>query len=872
MGRCFFQLLLLLLLVHKTSAYYYDYALDGNEALPDVDDGPLDGVDTNTLNELEESEVRDEEICKNTNGDERDSHGDDCSFYTYNPWDCGNEEYKTENFDMEEMCCACGGGSQQNAIYGQMMFDTTKCSNFELNRAVLHEVLAPYFQYTAGIDVLEMDDPNMPPGTIGFEIDISTDGLHINPSIQNFESIKKIIRDSIDCNDKSGIDLHHFDTMAYESMVEGFEPDEMDSNPGSVEDQDDLAEDNAESSSRSTRTKAEIIIPHEKSYRNLIGEIRDQESIGSCVAFSADGMFQFYEKRDNDILQEFSPKYFYYHRHPSQIARGRSGMSIVKVGDITHKAGAVPETVYPYTDVKNTEGVEAIPENIQTMGVEYGQDHYANHLYFCTDSYIHKSGVEDFKLAIQSYLAIFGVAIISVPTYDFGCEFWNANGGKRISRHSMVVDGYDENGLHIRNSWGPNWCENGYTSMSWKDAFTRSFGVCFWKKPIDSAMEKLDYRKIKVETNCLVEKDVAYDGDFKNVPNVNSAEKCAHVCYQSPRCITWTYESQTCFMKDKYRYNKEDKEGSISGLPCSKEGCDISGDVPTGKQCSCSGTICTANHFCYDEKCNDIAKCPISNDVPTGKQCSCSGTTCNSNQFCYDGKCNDFVKCPISFSVRTGKQCSCSGTTCNSNQWCYDEKCNNKEKVWVPCTATFITNTGARHHNVQANKVRDFWVFSIRNHPWYKMVAVNKQGNKIQHRYGRFDDWDRYTGSQAQWPYNVENVQFCEPKQKYRYLGCHRGGLRSYDMKPISVSGVEDCRRKCSRHHYFAFACPQAHVGKAACSCSNHVFNRASDQSCRQYDHGTPHATWCNGKQFIETNIGTYYMGAATYWGVYSVN
>jgi len=837
MGSCFFQLLLLLLIVHKTSAVdyynYYDEALPGvDHGLPGVDDGLLVGSDTNTVNKLNELEVRDEEICKNTNDGARDSHNDDCSYYAVNPWDCGNEEYKTEDFDMEEMCCACGGGSQQNAIYGQMMFDTTKCSNFELNRAVLHEVLAPYFQYTAGIDILEMDDPNMPSGTIGFEIDISTDGLHINPSIRGFESIKEIIRDSIDCNDKSGIDLSHFDTMAYESMVEGFEPDEMDSNPGSVEDQD-LAEDDAENSSRS-RTKADIIIPNEKSYRHLIGDIRDQGRIGSCVAFSADGMFQFYEKRDNDNSQEFSPKYFYYHRHPAQIARGRSGMSIAKVGDITQKAGAVPETVYPYTDVKNTEGVEAIPENIKSMGVKYGHDNYANHLYFCTDSYIHKSGVEDFRLAIQSYLAIFGVAIISLPTYDTSCEFWNAKGGRRISRHSLVVDGYDGNGLHLRNSWGPNWCENGYTSMSWKDAYSRSFGVCFWKKPIDSAMKKLDYRKIQVQKNCLVEKDVAYDGEFEDVPNVDSAEKCAHLCYQSPRCLTWTYESQTCYMKDKYRYNKADKDGSISGLPCSKEGCGISGDVPTGKQCSCSGTICRSNQFCYDEKCNDIAQCPVSIDTPTGKECSCSGTTCNSKQFCYD------------------------------------EKCNNKEKVWVPCKATFVTNTGGRHHNVIADKVRDFWVFSVKVHPWYKMVAVDKKGNKLSHRYGYQDNWDRYKGSSSQWPYHVENVEFCEPKTKYHYRGCHRGGFSSYDFFQTSVGGVEQCRRKCSRHRYFAFACPQAASGGVACSCSNHIHSRVGDHLCTRYDNIGSRGAHCNGKQIVQSTIGTYYMGTATAWSVYS--
>lgn len=701
MGRDFFQLLVLLLLVHKTSAYgsYLDIPLDGGD----------------TMTDEWEPEARDEEICKNTDNGAVDSYGDDCSYYNVNPWDCKIEEYKTEHFDMEEMCCGCGGGSQQNAIYGQIIFDTTKCSNLELNHAVLYEALAPYFQYTAGIDILQIDS-NMPSGTIGFEIDISTDGLHINPSIHDFESVKTIIRDSIDCDDRSGIDLSHFDTFAYESMVEGFIPDELDSSRGRVEDQN-IAVDNEESSR--SRYRTDIIIPHEKSYRNLIGDIRDQGRIGSCVAFASDGMFQFFEHRDNNIVQEFSPKYFYYHRK----FIGKPGMSPVKVGDITRRAGAVPETVYPYIDVKDTEGERAIPENIKSMGREYGHDNYENYLYFCTRPTLH-TDVQDFRQAIQSYIAIYGVGIISLPTYDQSCEFWKFGGRRRLSRHSMVVDGYDENGLHLRNSWGLEWCENGYTSMNWSDAFKRSFHLCFWKKPIDLSMTRFEYAKVQVQTDCLVEKNVAYDdGDLENVPNVGSAEKCAHLCYKSPRCLTWTYESRTCYMKDKYRYNKQDKDRSISGLPCSKEACAINGHAPTGKQCSCSGTICAAD------------------------------------QFCYDGMCNDNAKCHVNYWVRTGKQCRCYDSICNSNQFCYNQKCNNKEAV--PCRATFVTNTGRRHHGIRAIPLRDFWYFEIYDHPWHKFVSITKHGRHITHKYGRRNNYDSARGGNWQWKYSVRDIQFC---------------------------------------------------------------------------------------------------------------
>jgi len=314
---------------------------------------------------------------------------------------------------------------------------------------------------------------------------------------------------------------------------------------------------------------------------------------------------------DNDIVEEFSPKYFYYNRRPKNIERGIGGMSPISVGRITKTAGAVSEILYPYDDVKDTEGTDAIPEPLKTMGADYGRDNYANDQFFqLKPSFYWKE--DDFRHAVQSYLAIYGVGIISVPVYGYGCDFWNKREGTPFGRHSMLVDGYDENGLHIRNSWGQNWCQNGFSSMTWSDAFDRAFALYFWKKPIDGRMkDRLRVKNIKVQKDCLMEENVAYDGgNLETVRNVDSAEKCGYLCYETPRCLTWTFERRTCYLKDKYRYKKRMDDASISGLPCSTEICRVSSTVANERECLCpgSGTKCNANQFCYDEKCHDFVK------------------------------------------------------------------------------------------------------------------------------------------------------------------------------------------------------------------------------------------------------------------------
>ena len=47
-------------------------------------------------------------ICSDTNNGNTDTTGDQCGWYDRFPWTCGN--FDSESFIAREMCCGCGGG------------------------------------------------------------------------------------------------------------------------------------------------------------------------------------------------------------------------------------------------------------------------------------------------------------------------------------------------------------------------------------------------------------------------------------------------------------------------------------------------------------------------------------------------------------------------------------------------------------------------------------------------------------------------------------------------------------------------------------------------------------------------------------------
>ena len=57
-----------------------------------------------------------------------------------------------------------------------------------------------------------------------------------------------------------------------------------------------------------------------------------------------------------------------------------------------------------------------------------------------------------------------------MPVYNYSAELWKKRDGEKfLGGHAMVIVGYNNEGFIIRNSWGINWGDEGYSIYKYKD-------------------------------------------------------------------------------------------------------------------------------------------------------------------------------------------------------------------------------------------------------------------------------------------------------------------------------------------------------------------------------------------------------------------
>jgi len=62
-----------------------------------------------------------------------------------------------------------------------------------------------------------------------------------------------------------------------------------------------------------------------------------------------------------------------------------------------------------------------------------------------------------------------GPVFIALPLYNNGPAFWKSNCDQPHKFHAVAVEGYDTNGFFFRNSWGPEWGNNGCGYLPFSD-------------------------------------------------------------------------------------------------------------------------------------------------------------------------------------------------------------------------------------------------------------------------------------------------------------------------------------------------------------------------------------------------------------------
>lgn len=185
--------------------------------------------------------------------------------------------------------------------------------------------------------------------------------------------------------------------------------------------------------------------PAELDLRNAIPNIRDQGSQGSCVAMSGACMKEWQEYHDEKISGYYSPQ-FIYNQRENQSTEGMYLRDLMKI--LTNK-GCCREGFYPYGSK------EDIPQNA-----------FEDAKNFVIKGYAKIFTIDGLKQALVKN----GPCVITYPVYNYTSRFWKQRSGdKSIGGHAVAVVGYDANGFLIRNSWGDDWANKGYTVYPYGD-------------------------------------------------------------------------------------------------------------------------------------------------------------------------------------------------------------------------------------------------------------------------------------------------------------------------------------------------------------------------------------------------------------------
>jgi C1A family cysteine protease len=194
-------------------------------------------------------------------------------------------------------------------------------------------------------------------------------------------------------------------------------------------------------------------------YRNDLQPIRNQGDQGTCYAQTAACVKEWQEKKDSGFNGYFSPQFFYNNRdyyndgiNDNIENKEDDGMTGRDVMRILKNIGICKEIDYPYG---KTDRINEIEENIKKKA-------YKNRI----KSYARINTLEGLKTSLVKN----GPCLIAMPVYNYGDQIWIKEKNQEIlGGHAMTVVGYNEDSFIIRNSWGGQWGDKGYSYYYFKD-------------------------------------------------------------------------------------------------------------------------------------------------------------------------------------------------------------------------------------------------------------------------------------------------------------------------------------------------------------------------------------------------------------------
>lgn len=178
--------------------------------------------------------------------------------------------------------------------------------------------------------------------------------------------------------------------------------------------------------------------------------IKDQGSIGRCVATALSSIVEYYNREQNGDTTEMSPGYIYGNRENTE--HKGPGMIIRDALETVSKHGDVPICDFPY-DVEAPEIIDIY----KSKGVRLQESGYLHRI----SEYCRVNTVAAAKTALMSGIPLL-MAMEWYEDMDIGADgILKTNYIGYAGGHCMFIYGWDERGWKIQNSWSEDWGVNG---------------------------------------------------------------------------------------------------------------------------------------------------------------------------------------------------------------------------------------------------------------------------------------------------------------------------------------------------------------------------------------------------------------------------
>tara|TARA_B110000971_G_C20038360_1_gene515890 strand:- start:3812 stop:4726 length:915 start_codon:yes stop_codon:yes gene_type:complete len=193
-------------------------------------------------------------------------------------------------------------------------------------------------------------------------------------------------------------------------------------------------------------------IPESVDYRDQLQNIRNQGDQGTCYAQTAACVKEWQEKQDYGFNEYFSPQFFYNCRENKydSFSNNDEGMTGRDVMRLLKNTGICSEKNYPYGKIEDK---DEIPQEIYNDAKQHLIKGYAK-----------VTSLETLKKSLFRN----GPCLGGFPVFNFGSQFWIPN-GPFMGGHAVTIVGYNKEGFIIRNSWGENWSDGGYSIYKYED-------------------------------------------------------------------------------------------------------------------------------------------------------------------------------------------------------------------------------------------------------------------------------------------------------------------------------------------------------------------------------------------------------------------